>query len=331
MSDLGSQLRLAREAKGLTLEQVFKATRIKATYLEALESNRIDALPGLTQARGFVRSYANYLGLNGEALASTLDTGNLMASTLPPAPVESATRIGLPNRRITAEPTTPKPIPPTTTPAATNSDRPALQPAAGPVAHTPVQSTSKLRVPTLSATTTRSASTLTSGIPTPLLLVGAVVLFLIGAVLIISALSGGAKTPAPDSSTSSDSTLTVTSTTAPTQSIALANVPVSLTLVASEHVWVRVTVDGQTAFEGMLEPNAAQKWTATDQIIVETGNAAAVSIAYNGQTAELGQRGQVVARAWTRAGVEDVPVAAPDHSADLPTVPTSIATTTLQP
>src|SRR3974390_2152378 len=73
MTDIGSQLRTAREAKGLTLEQAFKATRIKTSYLEAIEANQLDALPGPVQARGFVRSYANYLGLDGEHLAALLD------------------------------------------------------------------------------------------------------------------------------------------------------------------------------------------------------------------------------------------------------------------
>jgi cytoskeletal protein RodZ len=305
MSDLGSQLRLAREAKGLSLEQVFKATRIKSAYIEALESNRLDALPGLAQARGFVRSYANYLGLNGEALASTLDTGNAIVAAAP---------IGQPSKLIEVDRPAIRSI--TTSPPPAKSDR----------ASAPSQSTSKLRTPTLSPLSTKSRPAATGGLPTPLLIIGAVVLFAIGLLLIASALSSGkASAPAP----SSENNPVLSLTSAPTRSIASG--PVSLTLVTSEHVWLRVTVDGQTAFEGLLDPNATQTWTADDQVIVETGNAAAVTITYADQTAVLGQRGQVVARAWSHAGVDSVPVAAPKPSSDLPSQPTGVATTTLKP
>jgi transcriptional regulator with XRE-family HTH domain len=321
MSDLGSQLRAARAAKGLSLEQVFKATRIKISYLEALESNRNDALPGLVQARGFVRTYANYLGLDGEALASALDSGNMiMALPTPPAAptsIEPAQPIGSSIKPI--ESTAAKPIASTSTTA--KPDRSSA----------PAHSTAKLRVPTLSSASAARPAASTGGIPTPLLIVGAVVLFLIGALLIITALSSGPKSALPPASSALDSTLVINSAADPTRSIALNAGPMSLTLTASEHVWVRVTADGQTAFEGMLAPNATQSWTAQDQIIVETGNAAALTVTRNGQTSVLGDRGQVVARAWSHDSVEDVPIAAPDHSSDLPAQPTGIATTTIKP
>jgi cytoskeletal protein RodZ len=336
MSDLGSQLRAAREAKGLSLDQVFKATRIKAAYIEALESNRIDALPGIVQARGFVRTYANYLGLDGEALASTLDTGSLvMSMPVPPADsprsspthssqdpqgriIELAKPVGTaPSKPI--EPAASQPIGTTTKPVTAKLDR---SPA-------PAQSaTGKLRVPTFSSTASKPPASSMGGIPTPVLLAGAIVLFLIGAVLILTALAGAPKSLAPSSSTL-DSTTVINSV--PAQVVAMNSGPLSLTLAASEHVWVRITTDGQTALEGMLSPNETQDWTADDQIIVETGNAAALSVTCDGQTSVLGDRGQVVARAWNHGSIEDVPITAPDDSTDLPAQPTNIATTPLKP
>lgn len=325
MSDLGSQLRTAREAKGLSLEQVFKATRIKLSYLEALESNRNDALPGLVQARGFVRTYANYLGLDGEILASALDSGNLiMALPTSPAvstPIEPAKPIGPPIRTTPIDPVATKPLAVTSTSTIAKPDRSSA----------PTQSTAKLRVPTLSATSMARPGPSTRGIPTPLLIVGAVMLFLIGALLIITALSSGPKSALPPESATLDGTLVINSEVDPTRSIVLNTLPMSLSLTASEHVWVRVTTDGQTAFEGMLVPKATQSWTAHDQIIVETGNAAALTVTRDGQTTVLGNRGQVVARAWGHGTVEDMPIAAPDHTSDLPAAPTSIATTTIKP
>ncbi|GAB4481259.1 MAG: hypothetical protein Kow0088_23420 [Anaerolineales bacterium] len=70
---IGDQLRAARQARRLSLEEVSKETHIKPHYLEALEANAFDRLPSLFQARGFLRVYSNFLGLDGEALLRQLD------------------------------------------------------------------------------------------------------------------------------------------------------------------------------------------------------------------------------------------------------------------
>lgn len=69
---IGDQLRTAREAKGLTLAQVETDTRIRGAFLAALEGEDFAALPGEVYARAFLRNYANYLELDGEALAQRL-------------------------------------------------------------------------------------------------------------------------------------------------------------------------------------------------------------------------------------------------------------------
>lgn len=65
---LGSKLKQAREARGVPLHEVEWATKIKAAYLEALEGEDFAAIPGAVYARGFIRTYANYLGLDAEPL-----------------------------------------------------------------------------------------------------------------------------------------------------------------------------------------------------------------------------------------------------------------------
>lgn len=62
---VGEMLRVARTGKKLSIEEVSVALRIRASQLRAIEENNIDALPGMTYAVGFIRSYANYLGLDG--------------------------------------------------------------------------------------------------------------------------------------------------------------------------------------------------------------------------------------------------------------------------
>jgi hypothetical protein len=62
---IGSSLRAERERLGLSLKEAESETRIRARYLEALEEERFDDLPGEAYVRGFLRSYAAYLGLDG--------------------------------------------------------------------------------------------------------------------------------------------------------------------------------------------------------------------------------------------------------------------------
>lgn len=70
---IGKQLREAREARSLTLEQVAKATYMRLHYLQALEAGDFNSMPSSTQARGFLRTYANFLGLDTKALLASLD------------------------------------------------------------------------------------------------------------------------------------------------------------------------------------------------------------------------------------------------------------------
>ncbi len=65
---IGARLRERRCELGLDLEALAATTRIRRTYLEALENDRFDLLPGEAYVSGFLRSYAAALGLDGIAL-----------------------------------------------------------------------------------------------------------------------------------------------------------------------------------------------------------------------------------------------------------------------
>jgi cytoskeleton protein RodZ len=62
---IGSSLRTAREHQQLELAAVERETRIRAKYLQALEDERFDVLPGTAYVKGFLRTYADFLGLDG--------------------------------------------------------------------------------------------------------------------------------------------------------------------------------------------------------------------------------------------------------------------------
>jgi cytoskeletal protein RodZ len=65
---VGEILWRTRQHQGFTVEQVAELLKIRSAYLEALEKDDISTLPGRVYAIGFVRSYADFLGINGDKL-----------------------------------------------------------------------------------------------------------------------------------------------------------------------------------------------------------------------------------------------------------------------
>jgi cytoskeleton protein RodZ len=68
MGTLGETLRRARLDRGISIADAARDTRIRARYLEALEAEDLNLLPPSVYTRGFVRTYAEYLGLNPQAM-----------------------------------------------------------------------------------------------------------------------------------------------------------------------------------------------------------------------------------------------------------------------
>ncbi len=68
LETVGQDLRTARLRRGEDLATVSRALKIRKEHLDAVEEDRIESLPGKTYAIGFVRSYANYLGLDVAAM-----------------------------------------------------------------------------------------------------------------------------------------------------------------------------------------------------------------------------------------------------------------------
>ncbi len=69
MKEIGEKLKARREELGLSLQEVQQETKIRTKYLQALEDGDDSVIPGTVYVRGFIRSYADYLGLDGIALA----------------------------------------------------------------------------------------------------------------------------------------------------------------------------------------------------------------------------------------------------------------------
>lgn len=66
----GEHLKREREMRGVSLEEISAATRISTRFLEALENERWEQLPGGIFNRGFIRAVAHFLGLDEESLVA---------------------------------------------------------------------------------------------------------------------------------------------------------------------------------------------------------------------------------------------------------------------
>ena len=99
---IGERLQEAREAKGLALEDVASQTRIPVRHLQHIEHEEWDALPAITYCVGFVRSYANTVGLDGAELGRELRDrlGGLRTRTPAPEYYQPADPARVPPRSL---------------------------------------------------------------------------------------------------------------------------------------------------------------------------------------------------------------------------------------
>ena len=79
---LGIKLKQAREARQLTLREIERATRIRVEFLQALEDEQFDLLPSATHVRGFIRSYAGYLGVDPDPLVEDFNNAGEAATEI---------------------------------------------------------------------------------------------------------------------------------------------------------------------------------------------------------------------------------------------------------
>lgn len=83
MESIGEALKAKRTEKGLSLKDVFEATKITMQNLAALEENRFDAFANKVYARAFLRDYANYLGLDSTEMLQNYESEWVTSTPVP--------------------------------------------------------------------------------------------------------------------------------------------------------------------------------------------------------------------------------------------------------
>jgi len=94
--EIGNSLREARDRQGLDFPEIEAATKIRGKYLRALEEEQFEVLPAETYVKGFLRSYAEYLGLDGQLYVDEFNSRYVAGEDVPPI---RARRTSRPHRR----------------------------------------------------------------------------------------------------------------------------------------------------------------------------------------------------------------------------------------
>jgi cytoskeleton protein RodZ len=311
---LGNDLREARQAKDMSLEQAEQRTRIRIRYLEALEQGNYSALPSPVQTRGFLRNYARFLGLDAEMMSSRYDIA-----------LQGGRRRNRRNEAAHA-PVIPPP-----------------QPAPPPIrraANVPPAPTESGSAAAPSATAEKAERR-----PRPswvrTLVLGLISLVLLAIVLIVglqgvqSLLAqnrpgGVILSPLPrdasptDVPTVSEFTATSalpTSLPNPNEVTGASSDPdmVAIKLQIRERTWLRVIVDDSVSYMGQAAPNTVLQYQGK-KINVRIANGVGVHAVVNGMDlGVLGARGQIVDQTYTARGqIAASPSPPPQNAPDAP-------------
>jgi cytoskeletal protein RodZ len=100
---IGSSLREARLRQGLEFPQIEQATKVRAKHLKALEDEQFELLPAQTYVKGFLRTYAEYLGLDGQLYVDEFNSRYATGEEDPP-PIARRTVGSRGGRRIEPRP-----------------------------------------------------------------------------------------------------------------------------------------------------------------------------------------------------------------------------------
>jgi transcriptional regulator with XRE-family HTH domain len=300
MQDIGTTLREARELLGLTLAEVERATRIRSHHLEAIERGEFEALPSPVQARGFLHNYADFLGLDAnaivlryvDALQSNRDRSR-PAAPLGETPTRPSVRVRPGVRRWLS-------VDLFVAVVITLAIVAVLVWGVGRVAaalreRTEEAGAAAMLIPTITPTILLSPEMQESP---------------------LAPASGPTLTPTP----------------APPVVIGPTNL-VNLHLQVVKSAWMRVIVDGEEQFSGRVSPGEVHDFQGQQVVEIITGNGAALRAFFNGnEHGLLGALNEVVIRTWTLEGMlTPTPTQTPTPTSTPPVTPTLEATPTSTP
>lgn len=257
MPTLGEELKRLREHKNLSIREVAEATHIGGRFLQAIESDNYSILPGGIFNRGFVRSYARFIGFDEEQAlvlynqqleAQGGEAPRSMAPSLegideePASPWGSIALIVIILLLLSAGVYT------------------AYRWFKGEDATSQIGLTATA---TPSATTTATPESSAAPSATPM------------------------ESPSPATSPEASPTISPTATASPSPALPLTgNLQVKVQ-IGSEACWLKVWRDAERPADGVLNPGDVREFTASDKLILSFGNVTGVTATLNGRPMKL--------------------------------------------
>ena len=101
---VGYTLRQERERQNLSIEDIEQGTSIRALYIEAIENGEYDKLPGTVYAKGFIKNYAKFLGLDADAMTKEFANDLAELSGTPATPPEEEQKAQVPEKKSAPQP-----------------------------------------------------------------------------------------------------------------------------------------------------------------------------------------------------------------------------------
>ncbi|MBM3450197.1 MAG: helix-turn-helix domain-containing protein [Armatimonadetes bacterium] len=269
VSGIGDILRRRRATLGLTLDDVHERIRVPVRLLEAIEADRFEAFGVAQYAKGFVRSYAQFLGLNPDPFVARIQVGPgrdgktglvvsgevPMRSSAPPSPLRRALVWTAVIASITLS-------------------------TIGYIGYRQMRQFHQSEM--VDQQRIAAEANGPSGAPAP---------------------SVASPAPATDGSPpagSSPAGPDAVETQLPPLDVAAESV-IQVEMSSQDVCWVSVSTDGNRVFEGFLRAGERRRWDAAKTLSVVIGNATAVRISHNGRDLGwLGAEGEVVRRTFAR-------------------------------
>lgn len=302
-AEIGVQLRERRELISLTLDEVERHTHLRAVFLKALEDGAMDRLPSPVQTRGMLANYAAFLDLDTDKIL--LRFADVLQARRHEKYAET------PRENIQTEVVTSMPLLRTFI---------AGDLVFGVVMIAILTALAIWGFGRLVSSTNEQEVEATA--PSIVDVLGDVPL---PTASLQSTFVAVNEDPLATSPAGVDVLL---SPEAPTEEGFVANVTVSI--FSLERTFVKVSVDGEVAFEGRMAPRESKVFNAENQVVVLTGNASSLRVTYNGQDLGLmGAIGEVVSRVYLISGVVTPTATIPPTPTETPLVtPTGTPTAT---
>lgn len=265
--NVGAYLREIRKEQGTTIDEVANQIFIRPALVAAIETGDWESLPEPVFVQGFIRRYAEYLGLDGQEVARKFE----------PTPVAV-----LPDPKLASSGTVEGVV--------KQQDKHGL----------------KVLSKAEPATNGRSAAPAPSAPPKWNWILGIVGIVAIAGLIIwlttrntpqptTESPDAGVEAPVDTTDDAQPEANDTVSEVAPEPTeVAPAPDDVTFAVNLEEDAWMRITVDGEVAYEGILTAGSEESWTAEEELVITAGNSGGVLFSVNGSEEQpLGEPGQV--------------------------------------